>query len=469
MRTPPVQDPPPDLRFGSARARWLLLTTVLGSGMALLDSTVVNVALPALTGDLGSSVIGLQWILNGYLLTLSAFLLIGGSLGDRYGRRRVFSIGVILFTAASLLCALAPNTGSLIAARALQGLGGALLVPGSLALIQSSFHPDARGKAVGLWSGMSGVASAIGPLLGGWLVGTLGWRWVFLINLPIGAGVLFAAKHVPERRAPEQEGGVDLLGSVLAVLALGGICLALIDAGATGSSLRVWASAGVGAASVVAFILVERRTPAPMLPPSLFRSRDFSVANVVTLLAYAALGGLMLFVVLYLQVVVDFTPLRAGMSLLPVSTLLLLLSPSAGALTDRLGPRWVMASGCSLAGAGTLLLSRLTPELSIWRDLIPSVVLFGLGLCFVATPVTVTVLSAVPSSHAGIASGINNAVARSASLLAVAALPLLSGLSRQGMHFLPQAYPRAMVICALLLFASAALSLALSRRSARPS
>ncbi|HLT31967.1 MAG TPA: MFS transporter [Myxococcaceae bacterium] len=464
--TPPHDAP--DLRFGSPGARWLLLTTVLGSGMALLDSTVVNVALPALTADLGAGVIGLQWILNGYLLTLSAFLLVGGSLGDRHGRRRIFSFGVILFTAASLLCALAPNTGTLIAARALQGLGGALLVPGSLALIQSSFLPKERGKAVGLWSGMSGVAAAIGPLFGGWLVGSLGWRWVFLINLPIGALVLLAARHVPERRAPKQEGGVDHLGALLAVLALGGICLALIDAGATGSSLRVWAAAIVGVVSLMAFVVVERRARAPMLPMRLFRSRDFSVANVVTLLAYAALGGLMLFLVLYLQVVAGFTPLQAGMALLPVSALMLVLSPGAGALTDRLGPRWVMAAGCTVAGAGTLLLSRLTPQLSVWRDLVPAVVLFALGLCFVATPVTVTVLSSVSSSHAGIASGINNAVARTASLLAVAALPLVSGLSRQGMTFLPQAYPRAMVLCALLLFLSAGLSLALSRRQRVP-
>src|SRR5690606_10443215 len=237
----------------------------------------------------------------------------------------------------------------------------------------SSFLPKERGKAVGLWSGMSGVAAAIGPLFGGWLVGSLGWRWVFVINLPIGALVLLAARHVPERRAPKQEGGVDHLGALLAVLALGGICLALIDAGATGSSLRVWAAAIVGVVSLMAFVVVERRARAPMLPMRLFRSRDFSVANVVTLLAYAALGGLMLFLVLYLQVVAGFTPLQAGMALLPVSALMLVLSPGAGALTDRLGPRWVMAAGCTVAGAGTLLLSRLTPQLSVWRDLVPAV------------------------------------------------------------------------------------------------
>jgi len=453
--------------MGTPAARWLLVTTVLGSGMALLDGTVVNVALPSIARDLDADVAGLQWTVNAYMLTLSAFLLVGGSLGDRHGRRRIFTFGVAWFTAASLLCALAWSKEVLIAARALQGVGGALLTPGSLALIQSSFHPDDRGRAVGIWSGVSGLAAALGPVVGGWLVGSLGWRWVFLINLPVGALILLVARKVEERRSREDGGALDWPGALLAVVGLGGITFALIGAGSerTAGAGATWARALVGGAALMGFLVRERLAHHPMLPLGLFRSRNFSIANAVTLFAYAALNGLIFFLVLFLQVVAGRSPLQAGLVLLPTSVIMLALAPWAGSLTSRHGARLLMAGGCGLAAVATLWLSALGPSPSMMGEVLPAITLFSFGLVFVAIPVTVTVLAAASEQSAGIASGVNNAIARTAGLLAVAALPLAAGLAgRDALANLAASFPRALRICAVLFVIAAVLSLFLARK-----
>lgn len=321
-----------DIRLSTARGRWVILTTVLGSSMALLDSTVVNVALPRIGDDLHAELSSLQWITNAYTVTLAGLILLGGSLGDRYGRRRVFVIGVVWFAFGSLLCGLAPSTGVLIFARALQGIGGALLTPGSLAIIQAGFHPDDRSRAVGMWSGLGGIGSAIGPFVGGWLVDGPGWRWVFLINLPLAAlCVPVALRHVPETRDPRHHGRFDMGGALLCAFALALLAYSLI-------AQNPWAGA-LGVAGAVSFVLVEKRRSDPMLPLSIFSSRLFSMVNIVTLCVYAALGGFFFLGTLQLQVVAGYSPLAAGTALLPTTVLLLLFSARSGQLADRIGPR----------------------------------------------------------------------------------------------------------------------------------
>jgi EmrB/QacA subfamily drug resistance transporter len=448
------------LRLSTVRGRWALAATVLGTSVAFLDSTVVNIALPAIGRDLAAPLSGLQWIVTGYTLSLAGLILLGGALGDRYGRRRVFLIGVVWFAAASLLCALAPTIGWLVAARILQGIGGALLTPGSLALIQASFAPDDRARAVGAWSGLAGVASAAGPFVGGWLIEGPGWRWVFLINLPLAAVVVAVTlRYVPESRDDAATGRFDVAGAALAAAALAGITYALIG----GAGLGLLAGVA-GAALAVAFLLVERSRAHPMLPLSVFASRQFSAVNVVTLVVYAALGGLFFFLTLQLQVVAGFSPVAAGAALLPVTLLMLALSSQAGALAQRIGPRWPMVGGTALAAVGVLLLSRIDASASYVADVLPGAILFGLGISAVVAPLTATVLAAASERQAGIASGVNNAVARTAQLLAVAGLPMLVGLSG-GDYRSPEVFDAgfrvAMYICAGLLLAGSVLSLAL--------
>ncbi|MFF9058842.1 MFS transporter [Streptomyces sp. NPDC014882] len=440
----------PDVRLASSRGKWILFTTVLGSGMAMLDSTVVNIALPRIGRDLDADLAALQWTSNAYLVTLAGLILLGGSLGDRYGRRKVFVVGVVWFAVASLLCGLAPNAGVLIAARALQGVGGALLTPGSLALIQASFHRDDRGRAVGLWSGFGGIGAAVGPFLGGWLVDGPGWRWVFLLNVPLAAlCVPVALRHVPESGDGTAHGRFDVLGAVLGAVALALVTYALIEAGEGSAAVAVAAVAGLAAA--VAFVHVERHRPDPMLPPGIFASRQFTAVNLVTLCVYAALGGFFFLSAVQLQVVAGYSALGAGTALLPTTVLMLLLSARSGQLAERIGPRLPLTAGPLLAAAGMLLMLRVGPGASYPADVLPAVLVLGLGLVTLVAPLTATVLASVDVSRAGLASGVNNAAARAAGLFAVAALPLLTGMGAEAYRSadaFDDAFGQAMLWCA---------------------
>jgi EmrB/QacA subfamily drug resistance transporter len=391
---------------------------------------VVNVALPRIGEDLDADLGGLQWTLNGYTLTLAAFILLGGSLADRLGRRRVFILGTVWFAGASALCGLAPNLEVLIGARALQGVGGALLTPGSLAIIMASFTPEDRGRAIGAWSGLGGIAGAAGPFAGGWLVEAASWRWVFLVNLPLAVVVvLVAARHVPESIDPTATGRLDVTGAALGAVGLAGITYASIAGGERGLDPAVVAAGLVGLLALVAFVLLERRSDHPLVPPGLFASRQFTVTNIVTFAIYGAFGAVFFLLVLHLQVVAGFSPLAAGTAILPITLLLLALSARSGALAARIGPRLPMAAGPLVAAAGLLLTMRIGRDASYVTDVLPGVLLFGLGLAMLVAPLTATVLAAAPREHAGVASGVNNAVARTAGLLAVALLPPLAGLT----------------------------------------
>jgi EmrB/QacA subfamily drug resistance transporter len=445
--------------FSSGAGRWLLAVTIAGSGMAFLDSTVVNVALPKIGEDLNASTSALQWILNGYLLTLASLILLGGSLGDRLGRRLVFQVGVVIFTLASLLCAVAPNVELLIFARLIQGIGGALLTPGSLAIIEASFRPADRARAIGAWSGLGGVASALGPLLGGWLIGAISWRAIFLINLPLGAFVVWAAaRHVPESRDPTASGRLDLPGAVLAAVGLGGTTYALIEAPEGGRLAAVVVTAVVGVAALVAFFWQERRVANPMLPLTIFSSRQFSAANAVTFVVYAALGVVFFLLVSFLQISLGYSPIAAGSASLPVTALMLVGSARAGELAQRIGPRVPLAVGPLIIAAGMLLMLRINPGDSYVATVLPAVIVFGIGLTLVVAPVTATVMAAVDSANSGIASGVNNAVARVAGLLAVAVVPVIAGLTGDKFYDpakMTHGFHVGMVVCAALALAGA--------------
>ncbi|MEI7057340.1 MFS transporter [Nocardioides sp. CCNWLW239] len=465
-----MPDSPSDqapLRLGTASGRWVLATTVLGSGLALLDSTVVNVALGRIGEDLDASFSGLQWTVNAYTLSLAALILLGGSLGDRFGRRRVFLIGVVWFALASLLCGLAPNIELLIAARGLQGVGGALLTPGSLAIIAASFHVDDRPAAVGAWSGFSGVAAAVGPLVGGWLV-EIDWRLVFLINVPVAVLiVIVAVRHVPESRDPDAARGLDLTGTLLAATGLGALTFGLTRAGEVGLVGSAAATAAVGVACLVAFVVVEARSTHPLVPLELFRNPQFSAANAVTLLVYAALGVIFVLLVLQLQIVSGWSPLAAGTALLPVTIVMLLFSSRAGALAQRIGPRLPMTLGPLIAAGGALWMGRIGPDASYVLDVLAPVLLFAIGLTLLVSPLTATVLDAADDRHAGIASGVNNAVARTSGLLAVAVVPAavgIAGADYTDPQTFDEGYGTAMIINAGLLILGAALAAAFVRR-----
>ena len=402
----------------------------LGSGLAFLDGTVVNVALPEIGRDLGAGTSSLQWILNGYLLTLASLILLGGALGDRHGRRLIFVVGVAWFTVASLLCALAPNAETLVVARLLQGIGGALLTPGSLAIIEASFKPDDRARAIGAWAGLTGVAAALGPLVGGYLVEAVSWRAIFLINLPLGAFVAFAAlRHVPETRDPMAGGRLDLQGALLAALGLAGTTYALIEAPEAGASPAILLTAAGGILALVAFVVNERRSANPMVPLGIFASRQFSSANAITFVVYAALSAVFFLLVAFLQISLGYSPIAAGSASLPVTVLMLLFSPRAGAFAQRIGPRLPLTVGSLVIGLGMLMMAMIDPGDSYLTAIFPAVVVFGIGLTIVVAPVTATVLAAADARHSGIASGINNAVSRVGGLLAVAVFPLIAGLT----------------------------------------
>jgi EmrB/QacA subfamily drug resistance transporter len=456
------------LRYGTPAGWWVIGATVLGSGIAFLDGTVVNVALPAIGRDLHGGLSGLQWTVDGYLLTLGSLLLLGGSLGDLYGRRRMFVAGLIAFTGASALCGLAPSIGALVAARALQGVGGALLVPGSLALLSASFRPEDRGRAVGAWSGLAGVATAVGPFLGGWLVDAVSWRLVFLINLPLAAvAVAVTLAHVPESSDPTAAHRPDVIGALTATAGLGGVVFALIQWSAHGASAAVVGTGLAGVMALVAFPLVERRRRQPLVPLEIFRSRQFSGANVTTLVVYAAFGGALFLLVLELQQVLHYSALAAGSALLPITVLMLLLSARAAGLAQRIGPRLPMTVGPLLVASGLALVSGLRPGDAYATAVLPGVAVLGLGLAATVAPLTAAVMAAVEERHVGVGSGVNNAVARVGTLLAVALLPLAAGLGglSPGAPGYRDGVSRAILIAAGLCVVGGAVAFATVRRA----
>jgi EmrB/QacA subfamily drug resistance transporter len=455
---PPTADA--RVRFGSARGRWVIFAAILGSGIAFLDSTVVNVALPEIRDDLGGGLSGLQWTLDGYLLTLSALLLLGGALGDEYGRRRMFVLGLVSFTVASVLCGIAPSIGTLIAARALQGVGGALLVPGSLALITASFRSEDHGVAIGAWSGLTGVATAIGPFLGGWLIDSVSWRLVFLINVPLAAFALWVTlRHVPESRDPQAGRRPDYAGAATATLGLAGVVFALIQGPAEGWSPAVVAAGILGAAALIAFPFVELRVESPLVPLDIFKSRQFSGANGTTFVVYAGLGAALFLIVVEMQTVLGYSALQAGAATLPITLLMLVLSPRAGRLAQRIGPRLPMTIGPLVVAGGLFLLARIGPDSTYLGGIFPGLVVFGLGLSLTVAPLTAAVMGSVVENHVGVGSGVNNAVARVAGLLAVAVLPGLAGLdtASAGTEF-TDGVGRALYISAVLAVVGALIS-----------
>ncbi len=461
------------LSYASRSGRWVLLATVLGSSLAAIDATVVGIALPAIGRDFRTNLATLQWVVTAYTLTLAGLLLFAGALGDKYGRKRIFLIGVAWFAVASALCGVAPNAPALIAARAFQGIGAALLTPGSLAIIEASFRPEDRGKAIGAWSGFAGVGTAIGPFLGGWLIQAYSWRLIFGINLPLAAIVMGVAwRHVPESRDPDATGKVDFTGGALVTLGLIGLTYGLIE-GPTrgwGSPEPLIALVG-GVVLLVAFLAWERRVAAPMLTLSLFRSTQFDSANVVTFVVYAALGGALFLLPIQLQQVSGYTALQAGISLLPVTVIMLVLSARSGALAARIGPRLQMTAGPVVIAIGLALFTRIDYTGNYLTQVLPAVLVFGLGLAINVAPLTATVLAAASPQHAGMASAVNNDVARAGSLIAVAVLPAAAGLMGAAYLHAGQfsaGFHRAVLIAAGLCVAGGILAAATIRNPARP-
>jgi EmrB/QacA subfamily drug resistance transporter len=421
--------------------------------VAALDATVVNVALPAIRTDLGGGLAGQQWVSNAYLLTLGSLILIGGSLGDVFGERRIFSLGVAGFGATSLVCAFAPSIEVLVAGRALQGVFGALLTPSALAVIIATFPPAERGAAIGSWTAWGGIATVVGPLTGGWLVDAASWRWIFAINVPLVVVTLVLVAHaIPAREQGVARAHVDLAGAVLTALGLAGPVLALIRQPTVGwGSPQVWGAGLGGAVLLGAFLVHERRTAHPMLPLGLFRRRNFAVGNVQTLSMYGGLGVTFFFLVLFLQQVAGYDALEAGLATLPTTVVMFALSRRAGRLADRLGPRWFMGGGPLVAAAGLALMLRLDADVDYVTELLPALVVFSLGLSATVAPLTATVLADADPSNAGIASGVNNAIARVASLLAVAALGAViaaqaSNALDDGLRGVPLSRPAAVAV-----------------------
>lgn len=416
--------PSPKVRISP---RWTLVATILGSSLSFIDGTVVNVALPSIQRELGASVADAQWVIEAYSLFLSALILIGGSFGDRFGRKRIYIIGMALFTLASMGCGLAPNIGALIAARAVQGIGGALLVPGSLAIISVTFDESERGAAIGVWSAFTTVTSALGPVLGGWLVQNASWRWVFFVNAPLALVTLVITLwRVGESRDTAAQGALDWRGAALATLGLGALVFGLIEASALGLTAPVViVGVLVGVGALIAFALVEARSPAPMISLRLFRSRTFSGANLLTLLLYGALGGALYFLPFNLQQAQGYTATEAGAALLPFTVIIFALSRWMGRLTQRIGAKIPLVVGATLAAAGFALFALPGLGGSYWTTFFPAVVTLSLGMACVITPLTTSVMNAAPVAQAGAASGINNAVSRSAGLIAIAVMNLI--------------------------------------------
>ncbi len=448
------------LRLGSWRGRVALLATVLASSTAMLDSTVANVALPHIGDELDAGVTGLQWVITGYLLTLASLILVGGALGDRFGRKRTFLLGAAWFALASLGCALAPTLPLLVVARMMQGVGGALLTPASLALTQASFDPEDRGAAVGAWAGMGGLAIAVGPLVGAWLVDGLGWRWAFLLNLPLLAAVGVAALAIPETGRTRERTSFDLAGAVLGVATLGAATWALTQGPELGwGAPSVIASALGAVASAAVFVWLEHRKANPMVPGELFRSRTFTVLNIATFALYAMLGAQLFLVVYQLQVTTGWSATLATTALIPTTLLMVAGSAWSGAISARIGPKPQMVIGPLLAAIGVVLLAGIDDGTSWWIDVLPGATILGLGLVTFVAPLTASVLAAVEESRVGTASGINNAVARTGSLVAVALIPGVAGLaSASGNDAVTDAYRLGMLLTAALGLAAALVS-----------
>lgn len=418
--------------MGTRRGRGALLASILGSGMAFLDGTAVNLALPSIGEDLGAGFAAFQWVVNGYMLTFVGLVLLGGSLGDRFGSRRIFEVGVVLFAATSIACGLVPGTLGLIVARMAQGVGAALLVPTSLALVQASFVPRDRGRAIGTWSALSGLATVLGPVLGGWLIDAVSWRAIFLINPGIAVLTLWAARRFVPETVTTKQAPIDVAGSATAALGLGGIVYALIEGPDRGWPAAAIAAGAAGIALLAAFLLVEARAANPMLPLRFFRIRAFAGANATTLIVYAVLSGVFFLLTLQLQRVVGYSPLAAGAATMPITLMLLFLSPRAGRLADHIGARLPMTVGPIVAALGVALFSRVVAGASYLTGVLPGILVFGLGLGLTVAPLTSAAMGSLPNGHAGTASGVNNAVARLAALLAVSVLPLAAGLSGLG-------------------------------------
>lgn len=459
------------VRFATGTGRVVLWVTILSSGMAFLDGTIVNVALPRIEQQLGGGLSTLQWVLNSYMLTLGALVLVGGSLGDLLGIRRVFGWGVVGFTITSLLCAVAPSAPTLIAARALQGVSAALMVPGSLALISTLFVAHERGRAIGLWSGLSGVATALGPFIGGILVdaGPSGWRWAFAAKLPLAAAVLILLPRVPampgsRTKAPLRE-QIDLLGAVLITVGLGLLVGPLIELDRLSTTATV-ALMALGVLSLISFwMLQERRQetgrPAPMMPPSLWRIRSFTVANLVTLVAYGALSALVFLMTVALQIGQGWSALATGLATLPMTILLAVFSGKVGALMTRVGARPLLTGGCALMALGMVMLAYIPADAPYWTEVFPGVMVFSVGMTLLVAPITTTALGDIPVEFSGVGSGVNNALARIGGLVTVAAIPVMAGLgaisASSGLAVMP-GYLRATLMCAGLCVAGAALS-----------
>jgi EmrB/QacA subfamily drug resistance transporter len=462
------------LSYSSAQGRWVLLATVLGSAVASIDATVVGIALPAIGRDFHAGIATLQWVVTAYTLALAGLLLISGALGDKYGRRKIFQIGVIWFAAASVLSGLAPTAGTLIAARALQGVGAALLTPGSLAILQATFRPDDRGRAIGAWSGFTGVGTAIGPFIGGWLIAAYSWRLIFFINLPIAAlVVLVSSRHVPESRDPDTANvPIDVRGGVLATAGLIGLTYGLIQGPVGGwGSGPVLAALIAGVALLAAFAWWETRTPAPMLPLSLFSSPQFTAVNVITFVVYGAIGGSLFLLPVVLQEVSGYSALQAGVSLLPLTVIMLALSSRSAGLATRIGPRLQLSAGPVLIGAGLTLFTLIGASGNYLTEVLPGVIVFGFGLAATVAPLTATVLAAAPAKHADMASAVNNDVARAAALIAVALLPALSGITSEAYQhpgMLAAGFHHASLIAAGLCVAGGVLGAVTVRNPARP-
>ncbi|WP_439030353.1 MFS transporter [Gordonia terrae] len=433
----------------SPAGRWLIVAAVLGSGVAFIDGTVVNVALPAIARDLDTGLRGQQWVLDGYLLTLSALLLLGGVAGDRYGRRLIFVGGLGVFAVATVACGLAPTVELLVVARIVQGVAAAAVVPGSLALINAEIRPSDRGAAVGLWAGMSGATTALGPFVGGWLVDAASWRWTFLLSVPLALGALWIAlRHVPDSRGAPADGSLDVAGAVAMTAGLAGVIYALIEGPSSGWTLVPVVAGLAGLASLAGFVVLESRVRSPLLPLRLFRSSQFTGANLTTLLVYAALGGALFLLALQLQQSLGYSAFEAGAAMFPSTFIMLFGSPLVGKLAQRTGPRLPMTVGPLIAAGGFALMSRVGPGAGYLDAVLPGVLLFGLGMTVTVAPLTAAALAAVDDELAGTASGVNNAVARLAGLLAVAVLPAVAGIDAGPGDPLGSGFQTAMYLCA---------------------